>query len=240
MDTGAKILAGSPDEKITEGLDGLRERLKEYYKLGAKFTKWRGVYLISKDYPSKLSISSNAHALARYSSLVQECNMVPIVEPEVLMDGEHSAEDCYKKTSDVIKKCFEELILHKVDLKGIILKPNMILAGNKSKNKISNDEVAKLTLKCLKSCVPSEVPGIAFLSGGQSELEATENLNLINKYNDTNFIMSYSYGRALQQSALKFWSKDIKNIEGTQKIFNHRAKMNTLAAQGKWSKDLEI
>ena len=240
VDTGAKVLAGSPDEKITEGLDGLRERLKEYYKIGAKFTKWRGVYLISKDYPSKLSISSNAHALARYSSLVQECNMVPIVEPEVLMDGEHSAEDCYEKTSDVIKKCFEELILHKVDLKGIILKPNMILAGNKSKNKISNDEVAKLTLKCLKSCVPSEVPGIAFLSGGQSELEATENLNLINKYNDTNFIMSYSYGRALQQSALKFWSKDIKNIEGTQKIFNHRAKMNTLAAQGKWSKDLEI
>ena len=240
VDTGAKVLAGSPNEKITEGLDGLRERLKEYYKIGAKFTKWRGVYLISKDYPSKLSISSNAHALARYSSLVQECNMVPIVEPEVLMDGEHSAEDCYKKTSDVIKKCFEELILHKVDLKGIILKPNMILAGNKSKNKISNDEVAKLTLKCLKSCVPSEVPGIAFLSGGQSELEATENLNLINKYNDTNFIMSYSYGRALQQSALKFWSKDIKNIEGTQKIFNHRAKMNTLAAQGKWSKDLEI
>ena len=240
VDTGAKVLAGSTDEKITEGLDGLRERLKEYYKIGAKFTKWRGVYLISKDYPSKLSISSNAHALARYSALVQECNMVPIVEPEVLMDGEHSAEDCYEKTSNVIEKCFEELILHKVDLKGIILKPNMILAGNKSKNKISNDEVARLTLKCLKNCVPSEVPGIAFLSGGQSEIEATENLNLINKYNDTNFIMSYSYGRALQQSALKFWSKDIKNIEGTQKIFNHRAKMNTLAAQGNWSKDLEI
>ena len=219
VDTGAKVLAGSIGEKITEGLDGLRERLKEYYKIGAKFTKWRGVYLISKDYPSKLSISSNAHALARYSALVQECNMVPIVEPEVLMDGDHSAEDCYKKTSKVIEKCFEELILHKVDLKGIILKPNMILAGNKSKNKISSDEVAKLTLKCLKNCVPSEVPGIAFLSGGQSEIEATENLNLINKYNDTNFIMSYSYGRALQQSALKFWSKDIKNIEGTQKNF---------------------
>ena len=240
VDTGAKVLSGSTDEKITEGLDGLRERLKEYYKIGAKFTKWRGVYLITKDYPSKLSIISNAHALARYSALVQECNMVPIVEPEVLMDGNHSAEDCYEKTSKVIEKCFEELILHKVDLNGIILKPNMILAGNKSKNKISNDEVARLTLKCLKNCVPSEVPGIAFLSGGQSEIEATENLNLINKYNNTNFIMSYSYGRALQQSALKFWSKDIKNIEGTQKIFNHRAKMNTLAAQGKWSKDLEI
>jgi len=240
VDTGAKVLAGSRDEKITEGLDGLRERLKEYYKLGAKFTKWRGVYNISDKHPSKLSIQSNAHALARYSALVQECNMVPIVEPEVLMDGDHSANDCYEKTSEVIKKCFEELILHKVDLKGIILKPNMILAGNKFKDKISNQEVAKLTLKCLKNSVPSEVPGIAFLSGGQSELEATENLNLINKYNDTNFIMSYSYGRALQQSALKFWSKDIKNIEGTQKIFNHRAKMNTLAAQGKWSKDLEI
>ena len=240
VDTGAKVLAGSPDEKITEGLDGLRERLKEYFKLGAKFTKWRGVYNITKNFPSELSIQSNAHALARYSSLVQECNMVPIVEPEVLMDGEHSANECYEKTSEVIKKCFEELILHKVDLTGIILKPNMILAGNKSKDKISSEEVAKLTLKCLKNSVPSEVPGIAFLSGGQSEIEATENLNLINKHNDTNFIMSYSYGRALQQSALKFWSKDIKDTEGTQKVFNHRAKMNTLAAQGKWSKDLEI
>ena len=240
VDTGAKVLAGSPDEKITEGLDGLRERLKEYYELGAKFTKWRGVYSISESCPSKLSIQANAHALARYSALVQECNMVPIVEPEVLMDGEHSARECYQKTSDVIKKCFEELILHNVDLSGIILKPNMILAGNKAKDKISNEEVAKLTLECLKNSVPSEVPGIAFLSGGQSEIEATENLNLINKYNNTDFIMSYSYGRALQQSALKFWAKDIQNIEGTQKVFNHRAKMNTLAAQGKWSKDLEI
>ncbi len=239
VDTGAKVLAGSPDEKITEGLDGLRERLKEYYKLGAKFTKWRGVYNISKNYPSKLSIQSNAHALARYSALVQECNMVPIVEPEVLMDGDHSAKDCFSKTSEVIKKCFEELILHKIDLTGIILKPNMILAGNKCKDKITNEEVAKLTLECLKNSVPSEVPGIAFLSGGQSEIEATENLDLINKNNNTNFIMSFSYGRALQQGALKFWSKDVQNIEGTQKIFNHRAKMNTLAAQGKWSKNLE-
>ena len=239
VDTGAKVLASSPDEKITEGLDGLRERLKEYYNLGAKFTKWRGVYNISKSYPSQISIQSNAHALARYSALVQECNMVPIVEPEVLMDGSHSAKDCYEKTSEVIKKCFEELILHKVDLSGIILKPNMILAGNKFKDKISSEEVAKLTLECLKSSVPSEVPGIAFLSGGQSEIEATENLNLININNNTNFIMSYSYGRALQQSALKFWSKNINDLEGTQKVFNHRAKMNTLAAQGKWSKELE-
>ena len=240
VDTGAKVLVNSPEEKITEGLDGLRERLKKYYELGARFTKWRGVYRISKEHPSKVAIYSNAHSLARYSALVQECNMVPIVEPEVLMDGEHTADQCYKKTSEVIQKCFEELILHKIDLKGIILKPNMILAGNNSKNKISNEEVAKLTLNCLKNSVPSEVPGIAFLSGGQSEIEASENLNLINKYNDTNFIMSYSYGRALQQSALKFWSKDIQDIEGTQKVFNHRVKMNTLAAQGKWFKELEI
>ena len=239
VDTGAKVLAGSPEEKITEGLDGLRERLKKYYKLGARFTKWRGVFNISKEYPSQLSIHSNAHALARYSKLVQECGMVPIVEPEVLMDGSHSAEDCLNKTSRVIKKCFEELLLHNIDLSGIILKPNMILAGNSSDKKISNEEIAKLTLKCLKENVPANVPGIAFLSGGQTEVEATENLNLINKYNDTNFIMTYSFGRALQQSALKFWSKNIKDIDGTQKVFNHRANMCALAAQGKWSVELE-
>ena len=239
VDTGAKILANSPEEKITEGLDGLRERLKKYYELGARFTKWRGVYNISEKYPSKLAIYANAHALARYSAIVQECGMVPIVEPEVLMDGDHSAENCFEKTYLVIKKCFDELIQHKVDLTGIILKPNMILAGNKSNNKISNEEVSSKTIECLKKSVPREVPGIAFLSGGQSEIEATENLNLINKNNDTNFIMTYSYGRALQQSALKFWSNDIKNIKGTQDIFNHRAKMCSLAAKGKWSKELE-
>ena len=239
VDTGAKQLAGSPKEKITEGLDGLRDRLKEYYKIGARFTKWRGVYIIDKDYPSKLSIYSNAHALARYAALVQECNMVPIVEPEVLMEGNHSAEECFNKTSTIIKKCFDELILHKVDLKGVILKPNMILAGTGSELQISNEETAKLTIKCLKNSVPSEVPGIAFLSGGQSEIQATKNLNQINKLNDTNFIMSYSYGRALQQSALKHWSKNINDIKGTQKVFDHRAKMCTLAALGKWSTDLE-
>jgi len=239
VDTGAKVLAGSPDETITEGLDGLRERLKEYYKLGARFTKWRGVYTISDKYPSKLSVHSNAHALARYSALVQECGMVPIVEPEVLMDGNHSAENCLNKTSEVIKECFKELALNKVDLTGMILKPNMILPGSKSNKKISKEEVAKLTLKCLKETVPVEVPGIAFLSGGQTEKEATENLNLINKHNNTDFIMTYSYGRALQQSALKFWSKDIQNIKGTQDVFNHRANMCTLATQGKWSAELE-
>jgi fructose-bisphosphate aldolase class I len=239
VDTGAKILAGSTEEKITEGLDGLRERLQAYYKLGARFTKWRGVYNITDKFPSKVSVLSNAHALARYSALVQECGMVPIVEPEVLMDGDHSAETCLNKTSEVIEKCFEELIIHNIDLSGIILKPNMILAGATSNKKISSEEVAKLTLRCIKENVPSEVPGIAFLSGGQTEIEATANLNLINKYNDTNFIMTYSYGRALQQSALKFWSKDIKDIGGTQKVFNHRANMCTLAAQGKWSAELE-
>ena len=239
VDTGAKDLANSPKEKVTEGLDGLRDRLKKYYDLGARFTKWRGVYSIGENYPSKLAISSNAHALARYSALVQENGMVPIVEPEVLMDGNHSAEVCFNKTSEVIKKCFEELILHKVDLSGIILKPNMILSGNLSENKISSEEVSIKTLECLKNCVPNEVPGIAFLSGGQSEIEATENLNLINKNNNTNFIMTYSYGRALQQSALKVWSNDIKNVKATQTTFNHRAKMCTLAAQGKWSSELE-
>ena len=239
VDTGAKDLANSLKEKVTEGLDGLRDRLKKYYDLGARFTKWRGVYSIGENYPSKLAISSNAHALARYSALVQENGMVPIVEPEVLMDGNHSAEVCFNKTSEVIKKCFEELILHKVDLSGIILKPNMILSGNLSENKISSEEVSIKTLECLKNCVPNEVPGIAFLSGGQSEIEATENLNLINKNNTTNFIMSYSYGRALQQSALKVWSNDIKNVEAAQTTFNHRAKMCTLAAQGKWSSELE-
>ena len=239
VDTGAKSLSGSKYEKITEGLDNLRERLKNYYHLGAKFTKWRGVYVISKNYPSKLALYSNAHALARYASLVQEANMVPIIEPEVLMDGNHNAKECFDKTQEVIKVCFDELVLHNVDLKGIILKPNMILSGSESKEKISNEEIAKLTVECLKNCVPSEVPGIAFLSGGQTEIEATKNLNLINKYNTTNFIMTYSYGRALQQSALKYWSKNINDIEGTQKIFNHRARMNTLAAQGKWSEEIE-
>ena len=239
VDTGVKDLANSFGEKITEGLDGLRDRLKKYYELGARFTKWRGVYSISNKYPSDLAINSNAHALARYSALVQESGMVPIVEPEVLMDGDHSADVCLNKTSEVIKKCFEELILHKVDLSGIILKPNMILDGNKSTEKISSEEISKKTLECLKNSVPSDVPGIAFLSGGQSELEATENLNLINKNNNTNFIMTYSYGRALQQSALKVWSKNLKDIDATQKTFNHRAKMCTLAAQGKWVSELE-
>ncbi len=239
VDTGAKVLANSPEEKITEGLDGLRERLKDYYKLGARFTKWRGVYNITEKFPSKLCISVNAHALARYSALVQESGMVPIVEPEVLMDGNHTSEECLNKTSEVLKKCFDELILNKVDLKGMILKPNMILPGTSSNENISNNEIAEKTIKCLKDSVPSEVPGIAFLSGGQTEVEASKNLNFINTQNKTNFIMTYSYGRALQQGALKFWSKNIDDENGVKKIFNHRAKMCSLAAKGKWSKELE-
>ena len=239
VDAGAKVLAGSKQEKVTEGLDGLRERLKDYYDLGARFTKWRGVYLISDKYPSDLSISANAHALARYAALVQETGMVPIIEPEVLMDGNHSAKDCFNKTSEVIKKCYEELELNNVNLSGTILKPNMILPGASSDEKISKEDVAELTLECLKNNVPSSVPGIAFLSGGQTEIEATTNLNQINIKNNTDFIMTYSYGRALQQSALKFWSKDINNTIGTQEIFDHRAKMCTLAAKGNWSENLE-
>lgn len=239
VDSGAKKLAGSPEENITEGLDGLRERLSEYYKLGARFTKWRAVYNISKKFPSELAIKSNAHALARYASLVQEANMVPIVEPEVLMDGDHNISKCYEVTSKVLKKCYEELKLFNVNLKGTILKPNMILPGNKSKDKSSAEEIAKMTLKCLTENVPTQVPGIAFLSGGQTEVEATQNLNEINKINSTSFLMSFSYGRALQQSALKSWAKDIKDTKNTQKIFNHRSKMNGLSTSAKWNIDLE-
>jgi len=239
VDTGAKKLAGSPDEKVTEGLDGLRERLSEYFKLGARFTKWRAVYNISDKYPSDLTIKSNAHALARYAALVQEAKMVPIVEPEVLMDGEHNINKCYEATAKVLKECYKELKLHNVDLKGTILKPNMILPGNMSQNKSNTEEIAKMTLKCLKENVPGEVPGIAFLSGGQTEIEATQNLNEINKINDTNFALTFSYGRALQQSALQYWGKNQEDIVNVQEIFNHRAKMNSLSTLARWTEDLD-
>ncbi len=239
VDTGAKSLSDSKEEKITEGLDGLNDRLKKYYTIGARFTKWRGIFIISEKYPSEHAVSLNAVSLAKYSVMAQENGMVPIVEPEVLMDGNHTAEKCFEKTSYVIKRCFDELIINKVDLKGIILKPNMILPGSNSNQKITSENVADLTLKCLKKNVPTEVPGIAFLSGGQSEKDATKNLNSINKINDTNFIMTFSYGRALQQSALKYWSNNQSDIEGTQKIFNHRANMCSLASKGKWTKEIE-
>jgi len=241
VDTGAKKQAQINNETITEGLDGLSERLKTYYDLGARFTKWRGVFKISikNNLPSNESIKLNAHALGRYSALVQEANMVPIVEPEVLMDGNHDIKTCYQVTKMVLQETFYQLSNNNINIKGIILKPNMILNGAESGIKNETKQVAEMTLNCLKENVPKDVPGIAFLSGGQTELEATKNLNEINKINNSNFIMSYSYGRALQQSALKFWSKNINNIRGTQDTFNHRASMCSLAAQGKWSEELE-
>jgi len=239
VDTGAKKMVNSAMETITEGLDGLRERLIEYYKLGARFTKWRAVININKSYPSELAINANAHALARYASLVQEAKMVPIIEPEVLMNGEHDINKCYEVTSKVLKECYKELKFHKVELGGTILKPNMVLPGDKCSKRSSTKEIAKMTIRCIKENVPFEVPGIAFLSGGQSEIEATENLNEINKINDTKFILSFSYGRALQQGALKNWGKDQEDISNTQKIFSKRSKMNGLASAGQWLKELE-
>ena len=239
VDKGAKPLAGSSEETVTEGLDGLRERLKEYYSLGARFTKWRAVYKIGSNYPSSQSIKSNAHALARYAALVQEAEMVPIIEPEVLMDGSHDIEKCYRVTTNVLNECYNELEIQQINLKGTVLKPNMIIPGSESKDKSSSDEIAKKTLECLKKNVPGEVPGIAFLSGGQSEIEASKNLNEINKINDTNFLITFSYGRGLQASALKEFGKDKENIENIQRAFNHRAKMNGLSSKGKWSENLE-
>ena len=239
VDKGAKPLAGSLDETVTEGLDGLRERLKEYYELGARFTKWRAVYKIGNKFPSSQSIKSNAHALARYAALVQEAKMVPIVEPEVLMDGSHDIDKCYQVTTDVLNECYNELAIHKVDLKGTVLKPNMIIPGSDSTKKSSSEEIAKKTLDCLKKNVPSDVTGVAFLSGGQSEIESSKNLNEINKINDTNFLITFSYGRGLQASALKAFGKDQNNQNNIQKAFDHRAKMNGLSSKGEWSENLE-
>ena len=239
VDKGAKSLAGSTDETITEGLDGLRERLKDYYDLGARFTKWRAVYKITDNFPSSQSIKSNAHALARYAALVQEANMVPIVEPEVLMDGSHNIEKCYQVTTNVLNECFNELEHHKVDLTGTILKPNMIIPGSECKDKSNSEEIAKKTLKCLKKNVPNKVPGIAFLSGGQSEIESSKNLNEINKINDSEFLITFSYGRGLQASALKEFGKNQDSIDSIQRAFNHSAKMNGLSSKGIWSKNLE-
>jgi fructose-bisphosphate aldolase class I len=239
VDKGAKSLASSSEETITEGLDGLRDRLKEYYELGARFTKWRAVYNIGDTYPSAQSIKSNAHALARYAALVQEAKMVPIVEPEVLMNGSHDIEKCYKVTTDVLNECYNELAIHKVNLRGTVLKPNMIIHGSECSKKASSEEIAKKTFECLKKNVPSEVPGIAFLSGGQSEIEASKNLNEINKINDTNFLITFSYGRGLQASALKAFGKDLSDIKKIQNVFAHRAKMNGLSSKGQWSESLE-
>ena len=239
VDKGAKHLAGSSSETITEGLDGLRDRLNEYYKLGARFTKWRAAYKIGENSPSLQSIKSNAHALARYAALVQEAKMVPIVEPEVLMDGSHDIDQCYKVTTNVLNECFNEMALQKVDLKGTVLKPNMIVPGSECTKKASTEEIAKKTLECLKKNVPDKVPGIAFLSGGQSEIDASKNLNEINKINDSSFLITFSYGRGLQASALKAFGENLDNVKKIQNVFAHRARMNGLSSKGEWSDNLE-
>ncbi|MBP57317.1 MAG: fructose-bisphosphate aldolase class I [Rhodobiaceae bacterium] len=239
VDTGAKDLAFNSNEKITEGLDGLRERLIEYFNLGAKFAKWRAVITIEDSIPSDLCINANAHALARYAALCQENGIVPIVEPEVLMDGEHTIERCYEVTKKTLDVVFNELIAHGVNLKGICLKPNMIIDGTLTSEKSSSKTIAEKTISCFKEVVPEDVPGIVFLSGGQTEIEATENLDQMNKIGNLPWNLSFSYGRALQASALQAWSGKVENEEIASATFDHRAKMNSLATLGKWESELE-
>ncbi|PTW59655.1 fructose-bisphosphate aldolase class I [Breoghania corrubedonensis] len=242
VDQGAKPLAGFEDEKVTEGLDGLRERLAEYYDLGARFAKWRGVITIGEAMPSSNCISANAHALARYAALCQEAGIVPIVEPEVLMDGafsSHDIETCYEVTEWTLNTIFGELYQAGILLEGMILKPNMVIAGQKCPDQASAEEVAEMTVRCLKSTVPAAVGGIAFLSGGQSDVQATQNLSAMNAMGNLPWTLTFSYGRALQQAALKAWSGKDENWAAAQAAFEHRARMNGMAATGTWSKDLE-
>ena len=244
VDTGAKPLAGptAKIETITEGLDGLRERLAEYHKLGARFAKWRGVITIANGLPTWNCVKANAHALARYAALCQEAHIVPIVEPEVLMDGEHSTHDideCARVTEWTLRAVFRELYDARVNLEGMILKPNMVIAGQKCARQASAQEVADKTLKCLRATVPSSVPGIAFLSGGQSDAAATEHLSLMNAMGPLPWALTFSYGRALQAAALKVWGGKSENVAAGQRAFAHRARMNGLAALGKWDAKLE-
>lgn len=241
VDAGAKDLAGSPGEMITEGLDGLRGRLAEYYKLGARFAKWRAVINIGGEdddlIPSPYCINTNVHALARYAALCQEANIVPIVEPEVIMDGSHDIERCYEVTEFTLKRLYEELFEQGIMLEGTILKPNMVISGSTCPEQASRDEVAEMTIQCLKNAVPAAVPGIAFLSGGQSDEDATAHLNAMTSGFDLPWPMTFSYGRALQGAPLKAWGGT--DVEAGQKAFNHRARMNGLAALGEWSPELE-
>lgn len=242
VDKGAKDLAGAEGEKVTEGLDGLRERLAEYYDLGARFAKWRAVIDIAGDeIPSGYCISTNVHALARYAALCQEANIVPIVEPEVLMDGAHDIDRCYDVTEFTLKSLFDELYAQDVALEGTILKPNMVIAGKKCPNQASVEEVAEKTVRCFRAAVPAALPGIVFLSGGQSDEEATAHLNAMNAaYSDVMpWGLSFSYGRALQAAPLKAWSGKAENVHAAQAAFAHRAKMNGLAQLGDWKADLE-
>jgi fructose-bisphosphate aldolase class I len=239
VDKGTKPLPFCPGELVTEGLDGLRERLVEYRGLGAKFAKWRGVYDVGGGKPSYSCIRANGHALARYAALCVEENIVPIVEPEVLMDGDHDIDTCYMATEFVLKETFQELYYHKVPLEGIVLKPNMVVPGKKCAKRASVEEVAEKTVKLLKACVPGAVPGIAFLSGGQSDEEATAHLDAMNKLGNLPWKLTFSYGRALQAAPQKAWSGKPENVAAAQRAFAHRAKMNGLATLGQWKADLE-
>jgi len=237
VDTGAKPLAGYPGETITEGRDGLRDRLVEYHKLGARFAKWRAVIDIADGIPTQFAIDANAHALARYAALCQENDLVPIVEPEVLMDGGHSIERCEEVTEAVLQSVFNQLAAHRIYLEGMVLKPNMIISGKKAANRAPPEVVAESTVRVLKRRVPAAVPGIAFLSGGQSSEEATLHLSLMNKLGPLPWALTFSYGRALQDAALKAWGG--KNFAEGQKAFAKRAKLNGLATTGQYTADME-
>lgn len=241
VDMGAKALAGFPNEKITEGLDGLRERLVDYRNMGARFAKWRAVITIGDGIPTKTCIDANAHALARYAALCQEAGLVPIVEPEVLMDGNHSLQRCYEVTEHALKALFEALYHFRVDLQGIILKPNMVLPGKECSDKNSIDEVAAATVKCFLSAVPAAVPAIAFLSGGQSPQQASQHLNAINKdYKDRlPWIVAFSFARAIQQPCLEAWKGKDANVEIAQKLLYHRAKLSAAARRGEYKSSME-
>ena len=239
VDTGAKDLAGAPGEKVTEGLDGLRERLAEYVELGALFTKWRAVIDIGGGIPTQYCIDTNAHALARYAALCQEAGLVPIVEPEVLMDGGHDIDRCAEVTEAVLHATFDELFRQRVLLEGMVLKPNMVIAGKKCPKQAGVEEVAEATVRVLKRHMPAAVPGAAFLSGGQSEEEATAHLNAMNAMGPLPWQLSFSYGRALQASALKAWGGKPENVLAAQQAYAHRAKMNGLARKGEYKTELE-
>ena len=239
VDQGVKEFEGGSDEKITTGLDGLHERCQEYEKLGAKFTKWRAVINVSDEIPSNNCISENMNALAEYALIAQQNNMVPIVEPEVIMDGSHSVERCHEVTNQTLLVLFEMLDKKNVNIKGTLLKPNMVVSGTENNYQAPIEEVAEKTLQCLKSSVPDELPGIVFLSGGQSDLDATAHLDAMNKIGGFKWKLSFSYGRALQQAALKTWAGEDDNLEAAQKAFSHRAVMNMKAAKGQWDKSLE-
>ena len=239
VDKGTKPIPFYPEEVITEGLDGLRERLVEYRGLGAKFCKWRAMIDIGPGIPSYYCVKANADALARYAALCQDENLVPIVEPEVLMDGDHDIDRCYQVSELALKALFHELYLARVKLEGMVLKPNMVVPGKKSAKQASVDEVAEKTLRVLKECVPAAVPGIAFLSGGQSDLDATARLNAMNRMGGGPWKITFSYSRALQAAPQKAWSGKVENVPAAQAAFTHRAAMNGLASMGKWSPELE-